>query len=41
VGVDFGDDGRRVVRREPRKVAVKILFYRNGCEDLFFARGMP
>ena len=35
LGVDFGNDGRRVVRREPRKVAVKLLFDRNGSEDDF------
>jgi len=35
VGVDFGADGRRIVRREPRKVAVKLLFDRNGIEDDF------
>ena len=35
VRVYFGDDGRRVVRRETRKVAVKLLFDRNGSEGEF------
>src|SRR6185312_7616036 len=35
VGVDFGDDGKRVVRREPRKVAVKLLFDRKDGEEDF------